>query len=200
MQRLQAWADPAFTRSWLEHTLGPELRRLCPDGKPSILIADNLAGQDPRFSAGEVGRRAKAAAAAAGCELWNTVEGCTDAIQPVDAGLGREVKRCIGQISGEWLDTEANLDRWEGAKGCKTLEAWERRVLMAQWANEAWKRVCARPNMLRRYFERTGCHLGVEAGGELDKLVALEQLTAAERAAYVDDLKIPYNDADAKVR
>ena len=81
------------------------------------------------------------------CSLCtNTVEGCTDAVQPVDSGLGREMKRQIGIVSGEWLDTDANLDRWEGTD--KPLQAWERRVLMAQWAGEAWKRVCSRPHML----------------------------------------------------
>ena len=75
----------------------PELRRLCPDGKPSLLVADNLYGQDARFSAGAIGRAAKASATSANCEWWNTVEGCTDAIQPVDAGLGRELKRHIGK-------------------------------------------------------------------------------------------------------
>eukprot|EP01043_Picozoa_sp_COSAG02_P029739 COSAG02_NODE_1864_length_10606_cov_17.350148_4_plen_136_part_00 len=124
------------------------------------------------------------------------MEGCTDAVQPVDSGLGREVKRQIGIISGEWLDTEDNLDRWEGTS--KPLAAWERRVLMAQWAGEAWKRVCARPEMLRRYWERTGCHLAKEPGS-LDKQVALEQLTADQRAAYVRDLAIPFDKEAAQV-
>ena len=33
---------------WLKYTLGPEIKRLNPDGKGNILIADNLAGQDAR--------------------------------------------------------------------------------------------------------------------------------------------------------
>ena len=71
-------------------------------------------------------------------------------------------------------------------------------MLMAQWAAEAWKRICDNPYALRRYFEKTGCHLGVKAG-EADKLVALEQLSSEQHAAYAKDLAIPFNKEDAKV-
>jgi hypothetical protein len=54
-------------------------------------------------------------------------------------------------------------------------------------------------DMLRRYFERTGCHLA-KTVGPLDNQVALEQLTREERQAYVQDLRIPYSADDEKVR
>ena len=47
---------------------------------------------------------------------------------------------------------------------------------MAQWSAEAWKRVAHRDTMMRRMFERTGCHLA-RVPGALDRLVKLEQLT-----------------------
>eukprot|EP01043_Picozoa_sp_COSAG02_P068502 COSAG02_NODE_11403_length_1730_cov_6.129368_1_plen_134_part_00 len=121
------------------------------------LIADNLRGQDVRTSAGKLGRTIAEAADKIGVTIWNTVDGCTDAIQPVDAGLGREVRREIGRISGEWLDTGSNVDRWEGTDG--SLGAGDRRILMAQWAAESWRRVTQKDKMLRRMFERTGCHI-----------------------------------------
>ena len=49
-----------------------------------------------------------------GTQIWNTVAGCTDAIQPVDAGLGRLVKRLYRDLVDEWLDDDDNLDAWEG--------------------------------------------------------------------------------------
>ena len=110
--------------------------------------------------------------------------------------LGREVRREIGAISGEWLDTDSNLDRWEGTT--EALGAWERRVLLAQWSAEAWRRVSTKTQMLRRMFERTGCHLAREPGA-LDKLVALEQLTAEQREECVKDLAKPYDPEDARV-
>ena len=76
----------------MRETLKPEIARLNSDGLLNILIADNLRGQDARRSAGDLGRMAADAAADANCEWWNTVEGCTDTIQPVDSGLGRELK------------------------------------------------------------------------------------------------------------
>ena len=55
-----------------------ELRRLGIT-RPVLLIADNLAGQDARFSAGPVGDASKQAAQQIGVRWWNTVDGCTDA-------------------------------------------------------------------------------------------------------------------------
>ena len=51
--------------------------------------------------------------------------------------------------------------------------------------------------MLRRYFERTGCHLAKDYNSGLDHQVALEQMSAEQRQAYVQDLRIPY-DAEAE--
>jgi hypothetical protein len=101
---------------------------------PVLLIADNLTGQDARFSAGEIGKQAKAAAARIRTVWWNTVSGCTDAVQPVDAGLGRELKRHIGICQTEWLeDTSTNLLAWEGgdeSQGIKPLSASERVIIV----------------------------------------------------------------------
>lgn len=80
----KAWASPRFTLAWLKYTFGPELRRLGVT-RQVMLIADNLAGQDARFSAGPVGVAAAEAAEEIGVRWWNTVDGCTDAIQPVTA-------------------------------------------------------------------------------------------------------------------
>ena len=52
-------------------------------------------------------------------------------------------------------------------------------------------------DMMRRYFERTGCHIAKDANAGLDHQVALEQMTAEQRQAYAQDLRIPY-DPDAE--
>jgi hypothetical protein len=199
----KAWADPQFTIAWLKRSMKAAVSELCGDGKPVLLLADNLSGQDVRASAGDIGRRARDTASSIGVEWWNLVSGCTDTLQPVDAGLGRELKRMIGKISGEWLADETNLLRWEGGRvsnppqpsDVKPLAATDRRVLMATWAAIAWKRICARQTMLQRYFERTGCALQAQPG-ESDLLVKLEQLTPSEVNQYVQDLATPYDKAD----
>ena len=53
--------------------------------------------------------------------------------------------------------------------------------------------------MMRRYFERTGCHIAKDANAGLDQQVALEQMTAEQRQAYAQDLRIPYDPNAEKV-
>ena len=53
----------------------------------------------------------------------------TDQVQPVDRGLGRQIKIYLGQEMDEWLDDDDNLDKWES----NTLTAKDRRVLLANW-------------------------------------------------------------------
>ena len=68
----------------------------------------------------------------------------------------------------EWLDDDENLDAWEGH-----MPMCDRRMCMAKWAAEAWKRCCCGKydKMLTRLFERTGCHIGLlgrhDAAGRL---------------------------------
>ena len=61
--------------------------------------------------------------------VWNLPAGTTDITQPVDSGYGRAVKRLIGVKLAEWLDNEANLEKWETGK----LTASERRILFTIW-------------------------------------------------------------------
>ena len=35
----------------------------------------------------------------------------TDQVQPIDRGLGRHVKLCIGQQMDDWLEDEDNLEK-----------------------------------------------------------------------------------------
>ena len=196
----KAWASPEFTEKWVANSMKETLKSLCPDGKPVILLADNLAGQDTRFSAGELGRRTRAQASTIGFEWWNFPSGCTDAVQPVDAGLGRELKRAIGIISDEWLSNEINITRWEGGdphRGIKPLAAWERRCLLAEWAAEGWRRLCARPKSLQRYFEKTGCHIAITTSQ--DHKIRLEQMSSQDRARYREAIAKPFNAEDDAV-
>lgn len=53
----------------------------------------------------------------------------TDQVQPVDDGLGREIKWNMGKEEDEWLEDDDNLIKWEDNK----LTASDRRILLAQW-------------------------------------------------------------------
>ena len=49
----------------------------------------------------------------------------TDQVQPIDRGMGRQIKVYLGQLLDEWLDDEDNLEKWESNK----LTASDRRIL-----------------------------------------------------------------------
>ena len=40
----------------------------------------------------------------------------TDQVQPIDRGMGRQIKVYLGQLLDEWLDDEDNLEKWESNK------------------------------------------------------------------------------------
>ena len=48
----------------------------------------------------------------------------TDQVQPIDRGMGRQIKVYLGQLLDEWLDDEDNLEKWESNK----LTASDRRT------------------------------------------------------------------------
>ena len=84
--------------------------------------------EDVRPTAGAIGERVAAVAAAIRVKLWNLLAGATDEIQPVDAGYGGLVKHYTGTEADIWLDDEDNFARWEGAPGVKVLTAADRRI------------------------------------------------------------------------
>ena len=62
---------------------------------------------------------------AANILVWFIVPGCTDLVQPIDAGIGRSIRIYVGHALDRWLSIGDNLDQWEGK-----LKASERRVMM----------------------------------------------------------------------
>ena len=57
----------------------------------------------------------------------------TDQMQPIDRGLGWQVKVYIGQQLDAWLDDENNLAKWKD----NSLTASDRRILLATWYHKA---------------------------------------------------------------
>ena len=91
----------------------------------------------------------------------------TDQVQPIDRGLGRQVKIYIGQQMDEWLDDDDNLSKWED----NTLTASDRRVLLATWYFKACQKALE-GEAKRKYFEHAGGLL--TADGTDDELIKLE--------------------------
>ena len=80
----------------------------------------------------------------------------TDQVQPIDRGMGRQIKVYLGQLLDEWLDDEDNLEKWESNK----LTASDRRILLAHWFYKASMKAL-QGEAKRKYFEHAGALLTV---------------------------------------
>lgn len=118
----KAWVDRRVACEWAERTFKPAVAAAMEKkgGQLAVLFADNLDAQTcDEF---------KTAVSNAKAIVYNLAAGCTDEIQPVDAGYGREVKRQYGVEMAKWLQNDENLDKWE-----EGMTASERRILMTRW-------------------------------------------------------------------
>ena len=78
----------------------------------------------------------------------------TDQVQPIDRGLGRQVKIYLGQQLDEWLDDDDNLDKWTSNQ----LTASDRRILLACWYDKAVKKALE-GEAKWKYFQHSGALL-----------------------------------------
>ena len=108
-----------------------------------------------------------------GLVRYGLAEG-TDLWQPVDAGYAQVLKTLISREHHDWLDRDDNADRW--FQNEKPYTAMERRILITNWAGEAWKKL-SKPeydNLRKSCWVKTGCLL--TADGSDDNLVKPEGL------------------------
>jgi hypothetical protein len=64
----KAWADPELTRKWLLNSMAKAIGSSVGE---HLLLADNLAGQDVRRTAGDIGEKTAQTAASIGVRIWN---------------------------------------------------------------------------------------------------------------------------------
>jgi hypothetical protein len=69
------------------------------------------------------------------------------------------------ECQDEWLDTEENLERWNGV-----MTASERRIMMATWSGQAWTKFKSEDysQARRRYFEKTGCLMTADGSDDIN--------------------------------
>ena len=91
----------------------------------------------------------------------------TDQVQPIDRGLGRQIKIYIGQFLDDWLDDDDNLTKWEE----NTLSASDRRILLGTWYFKACNKALECDAKLK-YFQHAGALL--TADGSDDDLIKFE--------------------------
>ena len=92
--------------------------------------------------------------------------GETDAVAPVDAGYGNDVKLEVGTELDSWLSEPGNIERWESVPSKGGLTASDRRVLMTEWVAVAKARVDKKLYSLWRYFEKTGALITTNGTGD----------------------------------
>ena len=106
--------------------------------------------------------------------------GKTDQVQPVDRGMGRQIKCYMGQEEDAWLEDDNNLEKWEDNK----LTASDRRILIATWFFEACKRAFEGAAK-RKYFEHAGALM--TAYGSDDDKIKLEGVPKGEKFTFMEE-------------
>lgn len=124
----------------------------------NLILCDNLTVQTtPEFK--------EACATHANAVVFTYRSNCTDMLQVIDAGVGRDIKQGILKSSNDWLEDEDNLERWE----CE-ISAKERRVLMTRWLGDAWTSfVEKRKDRILRCWEKTGSLMTIDRSDD-DKI------------------------------
>jgi hypothetical protein len=145
----KAWVDRPTALEWVDKSFrcvieADRAAGVADKDTQYLLLQDNL---DAQLQPAYVAKLAKLQTAS----RW-LLAGKTDYLQPVDAGLGRQVKLYMGEAMDEWLEHDDNLNKWEGNE----LSASDRRVLMTHWLGAAWAKAMGKPETVRKYFEHTG--------------------------------------------
>lgn len=155
----KAWADREACCEWITRSFSPFLARQ--NVTNALLFCDNLDGQ--------VNDGFLKALKESGCSRCLLVSGETDALQPVDAGIGKLLKTLFYQEQELWLEEPGNLAKWECVDG-GSVSMEEKRVLTTIWAACAWKKLRKQyADTIRKCFVRTGCLLTID-GSERDEI------------------------------
>lgn len=174
-----AWVDTATASKWAAKTLAHSTQKALntlPAGvqravSRHLLFMDNLTSQ----------RSAEFLAVLKGINVipWWLPPNTTDDGQPVDAGVGANMKHHIGNELNKWL-----LSDEAPAPGTK-LALRDKRIRMTHWAAEAFKRC----NESFHGFERLFCNLGLSEGDHTES--APDMLGGGIRLQFFKDLKNP---------
>ena len=176
-----------------------------------MLLADNLEGQTARRCSTLLEPGSFVSDIAQSNTLvWNLPPECTDEVQPVDSGYGKQVKSWVAHYLEEWLQGEFTvpgvLDPGDSPIDCwhcdKLLELWKKRVLITHFVAMAVEQVNSQLNgssgragsFVVRNFERTGHALTLDRHN--DHVIRLEGCCA--RFGCRDATEIDYLAPDTK--
>ena len=128
----------------------------------NILFCDNLSHQ--------ITEEFKAVLKKSNTTLHLLKGNCTDEIQVIDCGIGKQTKVKMAECCESWLEDDENLDKWVSGK----ITASECRILLTKWFAEAWEEV-GKSTDFERLGHRTGCLM--TADGSMDSDIKPHGLT-----------------------
>lgn len=99
--------------------------------------------------------------------------GCTDEVQPIDAGIGRLVKKYMNDALEEWLSDPVHFQQW-----ITGIPATERRVLITHWLGKAWHKLICEID-IEKIVRKTGCLMTYD--GSEDGQILPEGLKSHQR-------------------
>ena len=160
----KAWVDRPLALEWAQDVIQPfiESERKAGVATPNtryILFQDNLDAQKQPDYVNFLKEW--------GVDDHKLPPNETDQVQPIDRGLGRQVKIYLGQQLDEWLDDDDNLDKWTSNQ----LTASDRRILLACWYDKAVKKALE-GEAKWKYVQHSGALL--TADGSDDDLIKFE--------------------------
>ena len=141
-----AGADSEFCMAWVKRCFRKSLMQWR-NGVPVeeyVLTLDNLHGHTTNRLKAYIKKECNSL-------VWLYPGGCTDSLQPIDAGLGALIKVEVGKHLDLWLGNGTNLERWES----NALTASDRLVLLTKRVAAAVDTVDNRPNHRLRLFDKT---------------------------------------------
>ena len=104
-------------------------------GEESVAFFDNLSGQTTAEHKRLLMQHAK-------CKRHLLPTSTTGELMHIDDGIGARMKTLIGAETDSWCEQPGNLERWTTGPKEGGLQAWEKRVLITQFAGRAWARLC----------------------------------------------------------
>jgi len=149
-----AWMDTQLNQEWVRRTLIPGIGT---SPQEKVIFADNVGFQQEKGFHEMCRKNINAI-------IYLLPENHTDKVQPIDAGFGKQMKAKFGEAMDKWLEEDDNLDMWHDR-----LSAKKRRILMTQWAGEAWRKLSLDKMFAKKLFMKTGCLM--TADGSDDNMI-----------------------------
>jgi hypothetical protein len=151
----KAWADTPFLMWYVTEVFVPALRA-AGIYRPVLAVMDGLSSHETPAM--------RALMQLHGIIPFVTAAGCTDVAAPVDRHVGAFLKTTMRVCYKSAVKADSHLWRGTGPGGLASVAtgsaASRRRVLMAQWVEQAWGEIVKREYLLFRAFVGTGCLMG----------------------------------------